>query len=199
MTSPGKAPVTPPPAESTANLLGRARDGDVPARELLFRRYLPILQTWAHGRLPQYARGPGDTDDLVQLTLLRALRSLDAFEPRREGAFLAYLRRILLNSMRDQLRRSRIGPGHAGPLPSQLPDPSPSLLEQAIGQEAIERYEAALTKLTVLQREAVILRLEFGWNHQEIAVALGSRSANAARMQVTRGLARLAEIIDGES
>lgn len=184
--------------ESTADLLSRARDGDAPARDALFRRYLPILQTWAHGRLPLYARGPGDTDDLVQITLVRALARLDTFEPRREGAFLAYLRRILLNSMRDQLRRSRIAPEHAGELPPNLADQKPSLLEEAIGREAVERYEDALARLSPIQREAVILRVEFGWSHQEIASAIGCASANAARMRVTRSLARLAEIIDEE-
>ena len=41
-----------PTAVSTADLLARARGGDTLAREDLVRRYLPLLQTWAHGRLP---------------------------------------------------------------------------------------------------------------------------------------------------
>ena len=42
-------------------------------------------------------------------------------------------------------------------------------------------------------REAVILRVEFGYSHEEIAEAIGSPSANAARMTVARALVRLAE------
>jgi RNA polymerase sigma-70 factor (ECF subfamily) len=183
---------------STADLLARARSGDTLAREDLLRRYLPLLRTWAHGRLPDGARGAGDTDDLVQVTLLRALDHLQAFEPRREGAFLAYLRSILLNALRDQVRRSHYGPGRAGPLPLELPDQRPSILEETIGRETIERYEAALVQLTPLQREAVILRVEFGFSHQEIAGAIGCPSANAARMQVTRGLVRLGQLLGEE-
>jgi len=185
-------------AVSTADLLARARGGDTVAREDLVRRYLPLLQTWAHGRLPPGARGAADTDDLVQVTLLRALNHLQTFEPRREGAFLAYLRRILLNALRDQVRRSHYGPDRAGPLPLELPDPQPSILEEAIGRETVARYEAALVELTPLQREAVILRVEFGFSHQEIAGAIGCPSANAARMQVTRGLMRLGQLLSAD-
>jgi RNA polymerase sigma-70 factor (ECF subfamily) len=41
-------------------------------------------------------------------------------------------------------------------------------------------------------REAVILRLEFGFSHREIADAIGSPSANAARMLVSRAVEKLA-------
>ena len=62
-----------------------------------------------------------------------------------------------------------------------------------VGSTLLESYEAALARLTERDREAVILRLEFGYSHAEIAVAIGSPSANAARMTVTRAFIRLAE------
>ena len=93
--------------ESTADLLSRVRGGDPAAREQLFARYLPILKRWAHGRLPGSARNLADTDDLIQTSLLRALNRVGEFEPRHEGAFLAYLRQTLLNALRDEIRRSR--------------------------------------------------------------------------------------------
>src|SRR5947208_16437739 len=81
--------------ESTVTLLQRIRAGDLGAREHLLGRYLPLLRRWAHGRLPVYARALDDTDDLVQITLLRSLKHLDQFEAERSGAFLAYLRQTL--------------------------------------------------------------------------------------------------------
>lgn len=81
--------------DSTVSLLARFRAGDEIARDRLLARYLPILRRWAHGRLPSYARQLADTDDLVQVSLLRAFNHMGSFEPRREGAFLLYLRRIL--------------------------------------------------------------------------------------------------------
>jgi RNA polymerase sigma-70 factor (ECF subfamily) len=76
------------------------RDGDEDARERLGVRYLALLKRWAHGWVPPRARGFAHTDDLVQATLVRALGAVQHFEPRREGAFLAYLRTILLNQLR---------------------------------------------------------------------------------------------------
>jgi RNA polymerase sigma-70 factor (ECF subfamily) len=180
--------------ESTARLLARVRDGDGAARETLLGRYLPILTRWAHGRLPTRARGLADTEDLVQVTLIRALNRLEEFEPRREGAFLAYLRQALLNALRDEIRRSARRPGGEEPDES-IPDPRPSGLEEALGRETLERYEAALTTLTEEQREAVILRIEFGYTHEQVAESLGKPTANAARMVVSRALLRLAEVM----
>ena len=187
---------TPAPGlESTAMLFAQVREGDSQARERLFTKYLPLLRRWAHGRLPQYARDLADTDDLVQVSLLRALNHIEEFEPRREGAFIAYLRRIVLNAVRDEIRRVVRRP-NAVALSEDLPTQAPSLLEKAIGKEAVEAYEAALTALPEEKQEAVILRIEFGMSYPEIAEALGAPSANAARMMVVRATVQLAEALD---
>jgi RNA polymerase sigma-70 factor (ECF subfamily) len=181
--------------ETTAYLLGRSRDGDTNARDRLIGRYLPILQRWAHGRLPNHARSLAETDDLVQVTLLRAIEHMGSFEPRHEGAFLAYLRRILLNSLRDHIRRANVR--GAEPYEDSVPDATPSMLDQLIGKNLVESYEAALASLPEVQQEAIILRLEFGMSYQEVADATGSPSANAARMVVTRALAQLSKTLAG--
>jgi RNA polymerase sigma-70 factor (ECF subfamily) len=74
-----------------------------------------------------------------------------------------------------------------------LPDRSPTLLDEIIGRETIEAYEAALAALPETHQEAVILRLEFGYSYPQIAEATGSPSSNAARMTVSRALLRLSE------
>jgi RNA polymerase sigma factor (sigma-70 family) len=178
--------------ESTATLLARVRNGDHEARERLVRRYLVLLQRWAHGRVPPRARRFADTDDLVQTTLMRALGAVQHFEPRREGAFLAYLRKILLNQLRTVVQRADGGPPLRS-LTDTLEGARPSPLEEAIGSEAMEAYEAALDCLTEDQREAVVLRIEMGLSFQDVADATESPSADAARMLVARGLARLSE------
>ena len=88
--------------ESTSSLLLLAREGDAAARDQLFVRYLPRLKQWTHGRLPSRARHLLDTDDLVQVVLVRALSQLGRFEPRREGAFFAYLRQSVMNCRRSR-------------------------------------------------------------------------------------------------
>ena len=62
-----------------------------------------------------------------------------------------------------------------------------------IGQETLERYEAALSRLKDDDREAIILRVEFGCSYPDIVTALGKPSLAAAHMAVSRALVRLAE------
>lgn len=182
--------------ESTAVLLERVRAGDAHSREQLVARFLPPLRRWASGRLPGHARSLADTDDLVQVTLLRALDHVDRFEAHREGAFLAYLRRILLNSVRDEIRRAKRRPSDDLEAHS-LASPGPSQLEQQVGRETMEAYEAALAQLGEAQQEAVIMRLEFGYSYARIAEALGrGAQANAARMMVSRALVELAAAME---
>lgn len=186
-------PARPTGVESTVVLLRRMREGDRAAREVLVGRYLPILRRWAHGRLPGRARGLVDTDDLVQVTLIKALNHMEGFEARREGAFLAWLRHIFLNAMRDELRRAARRP-ETEAISEELADPSP--IERAMGRDWMETYEHALARLPEEQQEAVMLRIEFGFGYREIAEALMKPSANAARMTVARALLRLAEVMD---
>lgn len=181
-----------PDPETTAALIERIRAGDESARERLLDRYLPVLRRWASGRLPARARGMTDTDDLVQVTLLRVLKQLDRFEVRHEGAFLAYLRRVLLNAMRDEIGRAA-SRTRWEPLDEGLADPGPSPLESAVGRDVLERYDAAFGRLGEEQQEAVFMRIEMGLSYDEIAEALGKGSANTARMVVSRALARLAQ------
>ena len=176
-------------------MLFRSRAGDDAARERLFARFLPKLELWAHRRLPHSARGLADTDDLVQVTLVRALNRIDSFEPRREGAFLSYIRTILLNVVREEIRRAR-PLMHREELDERLPTRSRSQLDDLIGAETLDRYDQGLASLPEEQREAVILRLEFGYSHAEVAEALGKSSPDAARMTIARALATLGAWLD---
>jgi len=180
--------------ESTTTLLARVRAGDPSAREQLCRRFLPLLMRWAHGRLPQYAReGVTETEDLVHNSLVRALNSLERFEPRHEGAFFAYLRRILLNQVKDRIRSARRRA--RDPLDEEVADMGPSPLERAIGRELLDRYDRALERLPEDHREAVMLRVELGYSYQQVAEAVGSPSANAVRLTITRALVKLARLM----
>ncbi len=180
--------------ESTATLLSRVRNGDDAARERLCRIYLPILTKWAHGRLPHYVRNVYETDDVVQTSLINALKSLDKFVPMHEGAFLAYLRKILLNSIRMEIRKqsSRIDTTQ---FHENAENQQSSQLEIAVGNEVMDKYESALTQLDKSSRESVILRVEFGYTFAEIATAMNFSSANASRMKVSRALLKMARVM----
>jgi RNA polymerase sigma-70 factor (ECF subfamily) len=177
--------------ESSMELLERAKAGDAAALDRLLARHLPRLRRWATGRLPRWARDIADTQDLVQETLLHTFQRIDRFEVRGEGALAAYLRQSVLNRIRDEYRRAGRRPA-AAPLESQALAEGASPLEQAIGQETLDRYENALARLRDEDREAIVARIELSCTYEEVATLLGKPSANAARMAVERALVRLA-------
>ena len=179
--------------ESSASmeLLARARSGDTAALNDLCARYLPRMQKWARGRLPPWARGALDTHDLVQDVLSQVIQRLGSFEPRHEGAFQAFLRIALLNRIRDEIRRAHRRP--TGVLASDRPAEGPSPIEEAIGSEALARYEAALRRLKPTDRAAIIARIELGLRYTEVAQTLGKPSVAAAHVAVSRALVKLAK------
>ena len=184
--------------DSTLTLLTRAQAGDAQALDDLFARYLPNLRKWASGRLPRWARDVADTPDLVQEVLLETFRKIEGFEHRGEGALRAYLRQAVMNRIRDELRRAGRHPKRVE-FDERLPDEGLSPLEAAVGIQAMERYEAALQRLSEGDRELVIARVEMGMTYAELAAATGKPSPNAARMAVGRALLRLAEDLGGEA
>jgi RNA polymerase sigma factor (sigma-70 family) len=182
----------PDESETSVELLERVRQGDRAALERLLRRYVPSLRRWATGRLPRWARDLADTEDLVQDTVLKSLQHLGSFEYRHDGALQAYLRQAVMNRIRDECRRVGRRP-RVGPLDEREPDDGLSPLEAAIGQQAVDKYEAALQTLRDGDRQAIVGRIEMGYRYEELALMLGSPSANAARASVSRALVRLAK------
>jgi RNA polymerase sigma-70 factor (ECF subfamily) len=181
-----------PELESTLDLVQRAKSGDREALDRLLARVLPALRRWASGRLPRSKRDLMDTDDLVQETAIRAVRRLDAFEPRREGALQAYLRQAVMNRIRDEIRhRARVPATTEIDENERNRDASP--LEAAVGREAVDRYEAALARLRPEDREAIVARVEMDLSYEEAAETLGKPTPGAARVAISRALVRLAE------
>lgn len=183
---------------STLDLLERFKLGDDHAVALLVERSIPPLRRWARGRLPGWARGLAETQDLVQTALMRALPRLKEFQAKHPGALQAYLRQAVANHIRDEIRKAAVRPA-AAVADSQHPDPGPSPLEQAIGHEAFERYEAALATLRPSDREAIVARVELQQSYEEVAIALDKPSANAARVAVARAVKNLVKAMAEEA
>ena len=125
--------------------------------------------------------------------MLHVLRRLDTFEPRHVGAMQAYLRQSVINRIRDEVRR--IG---RHPAPCELPEDLAS--ERAVAArsrrsqaEAVRSATAqALTTLSPRDR-AARRRADRGAveSRRDRAAHFGMRTADAARMAVSRALRRL--------
>ena len=190
--SPGDSPRASTDLDSTSTLIDRARAGDTkrsngssrdieslsnagPAADCRSGRAIsPIPRTLS--RRPCFRRSGG----------------WKTSHPRGVGALQAYLRQAVLNRIRDELRRKGRQPAAAN-LDDMQVDSADSPLEQAIGREAVERYEQALARLKAEEREAIIARVEMGYTYEELAEALGKPTPDAARKAARRALVRLAE------
>jgi len=179
-------------AFTTQALLRRARKGDRLAFEELFERHLPRLHRWARGRLSPRLHGDMDTTDVVQDAAVRVFQRLGTFEPTHQGALQAYLRRAVINRIRDAHRRVNREPDRVS-LASEITESVQSLpLDQLASAEVLTAYKRALARLPGPDQEAVVARLELGYSYDQIAVMLGRPSADAARMAVTRAIVRIA-------
>ena len=175
---------------SSMDLIARAQSGDDVALNTLCAHYLPRLQKWACRRLPSWARGTLDTQDLVQDTFAHVVQRLDSFEPRHDGAFEGYLRQALINRFRDHLRWVQRRP--TDPIDDDRVDNRPSPLDEAIGSEALMRYRTALERLKPSDRAAIVARIERELAYPDVARLLGKPSLAAAHVAVSRALTKLA-------
>ncbi len=177
--------------ETTRSLLDRAQTGDSRALDVILERYLPRLIRWATGRLPLAARRIIDTEDLVQDSLIKVIRTLGGIHDRNPGTFPAYLRRTVLNRLTDETRMAARRPGVARLLGTEI-DPSPTPLEETIGRDVANRYEETLMHLNDRDRSMIFLKVEMGLSYPEMADALDMTSADAARKATNRAVIRLA-------
>lgn len=173
-------------------LITRARGGDSRAMSALFRRQGDTLRRWARGRLPGWARRLTDTADLVQDALLKTFRQLDRFEDRGQGALQAYLREAVRNRIADELRRVARRP-ETSELPDDLRDVSASPLQEALDAEQTRCYKAALATLSDDERLLVVGRVEMGYTYEQLALARGRSTTEAARLAVRRAVEKLAK------
>jgi len=180
--------------ESSVELIRRAQAGEAGALSELLERYLPDLRRWAHGRLPAFARDMADTHDLVQDAMKRTVLNFDRFEYRGEGALRAYLHQTVVNLVCDHVRRAGRRPQQIE-LDERLSTPERSPLDRAIASETFERFEAALSQLSLDDQKAVRARLELGCSYDEVAKLSGKPSADAARVAVARAVKRIAALM----
>lgn len=142
---------------------------------------LPALRLYAR-RLA----GAGEAEDLVQETLVRALRARGSFDP--ERALAPWLRRILLRLWIDQRKRAD---RRAGPLPA-----SESLAARSEpGLESAEELERLLARLAPIERELLTGFHRDGLSIRELAArhALPEGTVKSHLHRARRELARREE------
>lgn len=173
------------PAPKERELVQRARAGDDEAFSLLLRPHVDGLLALAR----RAARDVHWAEDLVQETLIRAVRGLEGW--RGESSFRTWLFRILVRLSTEPRRWRRIE--RATPLEVDVPDAlGPLPPDAAIARELEDRLAEAMERLPARQRAALHLRAAEGLDYERIAEVLEC-SAGAARMLVLEARRRVME------
>jgi RNA polymerase sigma-70 factor (ECF subfamily) len=170
-----------------------------------FRAYLETLRSI---QLDPRLQSRFGLSDLIQITLLEASRALGRITALDEESQKRWLRRMLLNTLRDEVdrhRASRRNVASERPLEAAVEasscrvsewlaveDSSPS--ERLVQQEESLRLLEALARLPERQREALILQRWHGWKLAEIGVHLGCTTGAVAGLHA-HGLAKLRELL----
>jgi RNA polymerase sigma-70 factor (ECF subfamily) len=160
--------------------------------DVLVQRCLPSVQRWAHRKVPRGSRGDFDTKDLVQEAALRMLKRGSAFRPRHAHSVQAYLRRTVLNLVRDEARRLARRPAIVD-LGEELPCDRTGPIDIIFRHELRARYEEALRTLRPKDQRLIVARIEREHHVNEIAQLCGLRSPAAARVAVARACNRLVQ------
>lgn len=171
--------------QTTRHLLHRIRGGDDAARVALIRRIEPLLLRFARGRVPGRLRHEQDTADLLQITWLKVLDKLDDIRVEAPGDFFSYLRTVLLNALREALRRQDRAPGMAAEAAAS------ELAADNVALDDWLAYEQALASLPADQRVLLLMRFEFGMSFAEIGEELDAQP-DTIRMRVNRAVERIA-------
>jgi len=177
-----------------AELVERARRGDLEAWETLVRRYQGIAFRTAY----VLAGNAADAEEAAQDGFVKAHRALGRF--RRGAALKPWLLRIVANEARNRrrsaTRRERLAlraaaedrPGDA------VPSPEAALL----ARESHERLLAAVERLSEEHRDAVACRYLLELSEEETAAALGIRKGTV-KSRLSRALAQLRESMEEEA
>ena len=160
------------------------------------RAGFPALMTALAGPVYSVALrmcGPEDAEDVTQEAFIKTFRALWDCPPERLRALnlRPWVLTIALNEARNHLRTASRRPrrsNHPGPPDRADASPVPdAALEHA---EVRAELAAALLRLPVAAREAVVLRHVVGCGVAEVAAIL-ERPVGTVKAQVSRGLAAL--------
>jgi RNA polymerase sigma-70 factor, ECF subfamily len=185
--------------------LSAARAGDPDAQGRLLQSFRTYLLIIANREIDDHIRAKGGASDVVQDSLYEAHRAFDSFRGRTEDELRAWLRRVLLNNLRDLGRR------HAGTLKRDIGversldhGPKETLVDRQltpgatlVARENAVRLENTLQRLPTDYREVIDLRFRRDLPFAEIG-RLMARSEDAARMLLFRAVERLQEMLGGQ-
>lgn len=166
----------PPESEVIDLRVAAARRGDRDAVERLLRQEYPKVA----GLCRRLCANPEDAADATQEAMIAIVRGLPRFDGR--SAFGTWVYRVATNACLDELRRLQRRPVPTLPRDTAIPEADISVRLD---------IDAALARLPIEFRTAVVLRDLCGLDYAEISAVLDV-AAGTVRSRISRGRAALA-------
>ena len=188
-----------------ATLLECAKKGDREAQSDLLGKYRNYLRLLARLQIDRQLQAKADPSDLVQETLLLALRDFEAFRGINEAELAGWLRTIMARTSAQLVRRYKDTKSRDVALERQLSadldhsthdlrqllvtsEPSPS--QHVVKCETAVLLADALSRLPEDYREAIVLCHLQGKRLAEVATRM-DRSVDAVKKVLARAMIRL--------
>ncbi|MHC4331877.1 MAG: sigma-70 family RNA polymerase sigma factor [Planctomycetota bacterium] len=196
----------------TQLLVTLAKGGDSSALDRLCRAYGERVRRIVRLRMGSELRSRLESMDVVQDTLMCALRDLGDFAYRDEGDFLRWLSRIVENRLRDNVDKLHADKrdirkevrldnkertagngfvGTAGPIDVTTPSVIVSRKEE------MDKLEEAIDTLKPEYREVIVLKRLEGLSYKEIGKRLG-KSPDAVGMLLSRAMVSLTGVFESD-
>lgn len=178
--------------QDDAALAGRASAGDAEAFGALYDRYVEAVYRYVYYRV----RNEAEAEDVTSDVFFKALRAMPRYQPRQP--FLAWLYRIARNSVIDRMRRQRPQVAfedalrHPGADRVVDPDAGLDLLSDKMA------LRTAISQLTPLQQDVIILRYVEGLDTKEIGRIVGRRDGTVRGIEF-RALGMLRQVLPREA
>jgi RNA polymerase sigma-70 factor, ECF subfamily len=167
-----------------ATLVARTRDGDAGALETLVRRHYRAAYAVALAQTANHA----DAEDVCHDAFVRAAARLN--ECKQPDRFAQWLCAIVRNHARNAVSKGIVR--RATTLDHATAASSSSPVRDAERAELRERLTRALSSLSPVQREVVLLHDLDGWEHDDIAGVIGT-SSGMSRQHLFKARKRLRE------
>lgn len=172
--------------ENLPEIIKRAQQGSKGAFEILYKEY--------YARIYRYCKLNIARDDLAQdvcqETFIKAWKALPNFSQTETGTFQAYLYRIARNLIIDLSRKKK----EYRLEEYEEIETQEDLAELVDKKDEVKKLKAALTKLSEIERQIIVLRYFEDMSHKECATIIGLREG-ALRVRTIRVLKKMKELL----
>jgi RNA polymerase sigma-70 factor (ECF subfamily) len=179
-------------SEADSVLAARASAGDAEAFGALYDRYVDAVYRYVYYRV----RNEAEAEDVTSDVFFKALRAMPRYQPRQP--FLAWLYRIARNAVIDRVRRLRpqvaFEDALRHPNADRVVDPNAGL-DRLSDSTALR---SAISKLTPLQQEVIVLRYVEGLDTKQIGRIIGRRDGTVRGIEF-RALGMLRAVLPREA